>query len=62
MEETLKCDCGRDAEYFSLGGSVFCKKCADDLGLGCGETNRIENYPAYLKRKADHEKRKMGGK
>lgn len=32
----------RKAEYKSLGGSKFCKKCADKLGLVCGESNRIE--------------------
>lgn len=33
----------RKAEYKSLGGSKFCKKCADDLGLICGEGNRIKD-------------------
>ncbi len=33
----------RKAEYKSRGGSKFCKKCADELGLVCGEGNRIED-------------------
>lgn len=39
-----KCDnCGeRDAEYKSLGGIQLCKPCADDLGLVCGESNKIK--------------------
>ena len=37
------CDCGiREAEYKSLGGLRFCKKCADEIGLVCGERNRIK--------------------
>jgi len=46
-----KCSCGNDAEYFSLGGSVFCKKCADELGLFCGESNKIEHFTEYQKSK-----------
>jgi hypothetical protein len=49
--EKLKCECGADAEYFSLGGSLFCKKCADELGLCCGASNKIEHYSEYLKRR-----------
>jgi hypothetical protein len=42
------CDnCGiREAEYESQGGSRFCKPCADDLGLACGEKNKIQ-YPGH---------------
>lgn len=45
----MKCDngCGREAEYFSLGGSRFCKQCADEIGLVCGEKNRIEHFAEY---------------
>lgn len=32
----------REAEYKSRGGSKFCKKCADELGLICGEGNKIK--------------------
>jgi len=32
----------RMAEYKSRGGGKFCKKCADELGLVCGEGNRIK--------------------
>ena len=35
--------CGiREAEYKSLGGHRLCKSCADELGLVCGESNRIK--------------------
>jgi len=36
------CDCGKEAEYRSLGGLAFCRKCADEIGLVCGESNRIK--------------------
>jgi len=41
----LGCDiCGiRKAEYTSRGGSKFCKRCADELGLIYGEGNKIKD-------------------
>lgn len=32
----------KPAEYTSLGGGRFCKSCADEMGLICGETNKIK--------------------
>ena len=53
MAKKLKCqnECGRDAEYFSLGGTVLCKICADEMGLVCGESNKIEHFAEYQQRK-----------
>lgn len=36
------CDKREAAEYRSLGRLVLCKQCAEDLGMICGESNRIK--------------------
>lgn len=52
-------DCKKEeAQYFSLGGNVFCKPCADKIGLVCGEKNRIDdNNPDWLVKKAQRSRR-----